>query len=672
MNFEKLREEFSHVASFLKWDNSEIKNGLVKNFNEKDVNTSAIYLAMNPRGSNQEIIDIYKNNSPEEIYEKTDLQAWHFVHNIPNGPFNNKNDISLLNRQITNSKLEGAYFTDFFKISPDSENIDGWWSTSSKEILDYFYDLEREEKDNILKKQLSSLNREVELLDIKNPKFIVMNTCFDLVSYALNELVNEDEFPHLIDYEIVDRIYSYKHSLSNFELNLTNKILRKIDFTSYPRNLLYKIQRNAELISELKEKYKPKEILAILYHAYTEKLKKYSKNNINTSAKIYLDKILYDNQEVIDRMIDRFSKEIIKEIYKNFFEIFCGYEKNNDFKYKIRSNVLISNSLDPSYIDFFDTIPDHIYYAGNEKDKLDFAQIYLLFENKDILKIDEQNNINQHLDIIINQSEEMPLTIRNLIKENRVDNCILISDHKKARNTYKKIKEEYSKYLINVAAYENSFYIFYLSNHFKYGNSNDIKKFENLFLTENESSNHENVSKITHHIIRGVHINNDDIKDLFQKEESSLIYISSRDIVNNKIVDNKLYVKDKYRDKFTKYIGKENDIIISRTLPLKVSIVESGRSYLISDSLYIIKSKINPLYLIAYFESYEFDNQINTQIRQNKSKVLTKKILENLSIPLTDTSDQDSIAKKYKAYKDKLDSLSKEIDNLNNSIKGLF
>lgn len=70
MNFEKLREEFSHVASFLKWDNSEIKNGLVKNFNEKDVNTSAIYLAMNPRGSNQEIIDIYKNNSPEEIYKK--------------------------------------------------------------------------------------------------------------------------------------------------------------------------------------------------------------------------------------------------------------------------------------------------------------------------------------------------------------------------------------------------------------------------------------------------------------------------------------------------------------------------------------------------------------------------------------------------------------------------
>lgn len=672
MDFEKLENEFSHVASFLKWDNTRIKNGWDFSFTKDDINKNIIYLAMNPRGDNQEIIDIYKNNKPKEIYKKTNLIPWCFVHNIDDGPFNFKNDISLLNRQITGTALEGIYFTDFFKLSPESDTIDGWWSTSSKEILDYFYDLEREEKDNILKKQLRALDREVELLDIKNPKFIVMNTCFDLVSYAFSELVNEDEFPHLIDYEIVDRIYSYKHSLSNFELNLTNKILRKIDFTSYPRNLLYKIQRNAELISELKEKYKPKEILAILYHVYTEKLKKYSKNNINTSAKIYLDKILYDNQEVIDRMIDRFSKEIIKEIYKNFFEIFCGYKKSNNFKYKISSNVLISNSLDPSYIDFFDTIPDHIYYAGNEKDKLDFAQIYLLFKNKDILKIDEQNKINQHLDIIINQSEEMPLTIRNLIKENRVDNCIIISDHKKARNTYKKIKEEYSKYLINVEAYENSSYIFYLSNHSKYANFNDIKKFENLFLSENESSNHENLSKITHHIIRGVHINNDDIKDLFQKEESSLIYISSRDIVNNNVIDNRLYVKDKYKDKFTKYIGIENDIIISRTFPLKVSLVESGKSYLISDSLYIIKSKINPLYLIAYFESNEFDSQINTLIRQNKSKVLTKKILENLSIPIADTSDQAAIAKKYKAYKDKLDLLNKEIDILNNSIKGLF
>ena len=177
MNFKKLREEFSHVASFLKWDNRVIKNGWDFSFTKDNINKNVIYLAMNPRGDNQEIIDIYKNNKPEEIYKKTSLIPWYFVHNIDNGPFNNKNDISLLNRQITNSKLEGAYFTDFFKISPDSENIDGWWSTSSIEILNCFSTIDKSKKDQILLKQLEALDREVELLGITNPKFIVMNTC---------------------------------------------------------------------------------------------------------------------------------------------------------------------------------------------------------------------------------------------------------------------------------------------------------------------------------------------------------------------------------------------------------------------------------------------------------------------------------------------------------------
>lgn len=672
MNFDKLREEFSHVASFLKWDNSEIKNGLVKNFNEKDVNTSAIYLAMNPRGSNQEIIDIYKNNSPEEIYKKTDLQAWHFVHNIPNGPFNNKNDISLLNRHITNSKLEGAYFTDFFKISPDSENIDGWWSTSSKEILNYFSTIDKSKKDQILLKQLEALDREVELLGITNPKFIVMNTCYDLVKYSLKTLVNNDKFPHLAGYQIIDRIYSYKHSLSNFELDLTNQILKKVNFKSYPQNIIYSIQRNTSIIKELKDKKDLKAILSILYLAYENEDITIILNKIrDMDITSYLGEIYKSELSLINKVSTNFSKEIIRELHKNFFEIFTdnlkGYEEYDNLSYDSK---IISNTLNPRLLHLIESNLQEIIYIGDINENYQVAYIYFLFTNINI-NLDNPSP-NQKYNIFYDYEAFSNVSFKRLLKDYKLDICIVFVEKNDCDDTLEIINEYYSENIHDIRTIDNHNYEIYVNT--QTSSPQKFKSIKNNSELINISTIYMKLGSISNNIVRGINLNNYNLSYIFSNDTSTCTYITGKDIYNETVLQNNLYVSDEAIHTLEKYIAKSGDLIITRFQPLKIVRVKEGNNYLINESLYKItinQEIVHPGYLMAYLRSYEFEEVLNNTFKYKKNKVLTKTELEKFEIPIKELSKQEELSSKFISYLDAIKKHYLEIEKIEESIRSI-
>ena len=214
MKYELLKKEFSHLSSFMVWDNSLIKNAVPNSledekFREKYLKSDFIYIALNLITDNDDFYRIYKNFSGDvykDIFDKTNLRPWWVFHNLEKGIFAFSDPaISKLNRSFTYTKLEGTYITDFLKTSTKSDYLNGLVTKSVYETKKILKSLSKENLDKYLKKQLKALDREVYLLGIEKPKFLVMSSVFDIFSYAFNNLINEKEFPHIFKGEIVDK-----------------------------------------------------------------------------------------------------------------------------------------------------------------------------------------------------------------------------------------------------------------------------------------------------------------------------------------------------------------------------------------------------------------------------------------------------------------------------------
>ena len=68
MNYELLKKEFSHLSSFLIWDNERVRNGLPpcfddKEYRKKNFKPSYIYLAMNLRTDDEDFYRLYESFS---------------------------------------------------------------------------------------------------------------------------------------------------------------------------------------------------------------------------------------------------------------------------------------------------------------------------------------------------------------------------------------------------------------------------------------------------------------------------------------------------------------------------------------------------------------------------------------------------------------------------------
>ena len=79
MKYELLKKEFSHLSSFMIWDDSYIKNAVPNSlddekFRDKYLESEFIYIALNLITDNEDFYKIYKNFSGDvykDIFDKT-------------------------------------------------------------------------------------------------------------------------------------------------------------------------------------------------------------------------------------------------------------------------------------------------------------------------------------------------------------------------------------------------------------------------------------------------------------------------------------------------------------------------------------------------------------------------------------------------------------------------
>lgn len=302
------------------WDDSFIKNALPdslddEKFRDKYLKSDFIYVALNLITDNRDFYNIYKNYSGDvykDIFYKTNLKPWWVFHNLEKGIFAFSDPaISKLNRSFTSTRLEGSYITDFLKSSIGSENYDGFVTKSAYETKKILKSLKKEELDKYLKNQLKALEREIYLLGIEKPKFLVMSSVFDIFSYAFNNLVNEKEFPHIFKGEIVDKPTSYGAPLNNIQFDLINIFLRNIDSHAYPKFIINYIEKNHKIIEDLIKIDNKAFVMTILYLSLDVSY------TLSKESFKYIKNVEAKYRTLINKIKSSFSKEIIREIIKN-------------------------------------------------------------------------------------------------------------------------------------------------------------------------------------------------------------------------------------------------------------------------------------------------------------------------------------------------------------------
>lgn len=89
MNYELLKKEFSHLSSFLIWDDERIRNGLPpcfddEKYREENFRPSYIYLAMNLRTDDEGFYSLYDSFRGDvfDIFNKSELVPFWVFHNL--------------------------------------------------------------------------------------------------------------------------------------------------------------------------------------------------------------------------------------------------------------------------------------------------------------------------------------------------------------------------------------------------------------------------------------------------------------------------------------------------------------------------------------------------------------------------------------------------------------
>lgn len=710
MKYELLKKEFSHLSSFMIWDDSFIKNALPdslddEKFRYKYLNSEFIYIALNLITDNGDFYNIYKNfsgNVHKDIFDKTNLKPWWVFHNLEKGIFAFSDPaISKLNRTFTSTKLEGSYITDFLKSSIGSEYYDGFVTKSAYETKKILKSLKKEDLDKYLKIQLKSLDREIYLLGIERPKFLLMSSVFDIFSYAFNNLVNEKEFPHIFKGEIVDKPTSYGAPLNNIQFNLTSIFLKNIDPNSYPKFMINYLERNYKIIENLIKINNKAFVMTILYSSLDLSY------NLSKESFTYIKNVETKYKTLINKIKSSFSKEMIREIIKNLPFLLTKdksriNKKNIYFYEKIFSQ---KNSMLINLDDNLDLLIDLLKleslgqasFLACERKRID-SFVFLNLYKKSLESSLGGRVLNTSLDAIKNLKfdtfisricKENIKRVEKIFSNNKFDKSILFISYKefkseRNREIFKKLGKNYKLYEIincnnreiflklgkksdeiSYKFYDKDFKLFVEKNL----PENFIDDFKFLQLNFLKTEKKYKFEEFITFIRRGYSMT-ELLNSGAKYSKEGISYITNSNISKG-FLDKSQAKLSFLKGNFT--YAQKNDLVISKSPPYKVALIEDDEKYLANDNLFIIKidkNKIDPLYIRAYLQSKKAQNIIIKNHQDTKS--LSIKMLKNMEISIYDREKMEKIGCEFLKNIKILKNSYKKIEDIRKTNEEIF
>lgn len=701
MNYELLKKEFSHLSSFLIWDDERVKNGLPSCFDDKkyrdeNFRPSYIYLAVNLRTDDEGFYRLYDSFRGDafDIFEKSELFPFWVFHNLEEGTFSKADPaITRFNNLFSDTKLEGAYVTDFFKTSPGGEFLDGFVTKDGEEVLSFLKSLDKKSYEIYIKTQLKALNREIELLGVADPKFLVINSIYDLVKDSFDKFLNEEEFPYLYKAEIIDVPPPYGAAIKKDMSKLISLILKNIDENLYPNFIIDSICKNYFVIENLRELTNPAHTMAILYLSLNLNF------NLPKTTRSYLEDISSTYQKLIKMVKSSFSRDIILELIKNFPYIFSkiSLSKGESSFYreilKAGRNCLIILDSDISKLSILlkqNLLADASFLVGDYED---FILLSLMKKAlsmpgfvfmKDVLSL---RNLN--FDKIIDLSGDLTLC-EKILDENSFSEALLVmpyEDFMRERDLSFRKSIENKFPLFSLTNFDNQkvflkvgrredrlFYRFFDRNYilFKEGyfDASPVGKYSLAEL--NNIKDGSKIYRLKDFIIqarRGY-----SVAELLNL---GLIYdCKGFSYVSNSNIG-KGFVSGPYStfagDISSLFYASEGDLIISKTFPYNTAIVDYGNKYLVNDNLVILrldKNKVDPYYILAFLKSQETKDLIKSELKNSNN--LSMKVLKNLEIEFYSNHKREDIKNNIKDNLEKTKKAYKNISEFEKELRNIF
>ena len=700
MNYELLKKEFSHLSSFLIWNDERVNNGLPpcfddKKYREEKFKPSYIYLAMNLRTDDEDFYRLYKNfrGNVYDIFERSELIPWWVFHNLEEGIFSKADPaITRFNNLFSDTMLEGAYVTDFFKTSPGGEFLDGFVTRDGKEVFSFLRSLDEPSYETYIKTQLRALDREIELLGVSDPKFLVINSIYDLVKDSFDKFLNEKDFPHLYRAEIVDVAPPYGAAIRKDVSILISLLLKNIDENLYPNFIIDSICKNYYVIENLREITNPAHTMAILY------LSLESNENLSSATRSYLEKIKSTYKRHIKMIKSCFSKDIILEIIKNFPYIFSkislSEEELNFYNEVLKAGrnclIILDNDIKKfSLILKQNLLTDSSFLVG------DYDEFIILSLMKKALSMpgfvfmrDDFSIKNLNFDRIIDLSGDVALC-EKVLDENNFSEALLVMTYedfmRERKFSFRKsIEDKFplfaltnfdnKKVFLKVGRREDRLLYRYFDrnfNLFKEGYFDSSLVSEDPLGELNIIKDNSRIYRLKDFIVqarRGYSVA--ELLNLgLSYDCDGFSYLSNSNI-------GKGFVSGSYStfagDVSSLFYASEGDLIISKTFPYNTAIVDDGNKYLVNDNLFILridKNKADPYYILAFLKSKKTKDLIKSKLKNSNN--LSMKVLKNLEIAFYSAEKRkdiknsiiDNLKNTQEAYKN-IDEFEKELRNI--------
>lgn len=700
MKYDLLKKEFGYFGSFMIWDDSIQKNGLPKKLDNKEfrdekLNSDFIYLAMNIRLDKKNFKDVDKDFLTNDEIFTSNMPAFCGFHSLDDGKYNNT-PYTRLNKLYTNTVLEGAYITDFFKVSPNSKKPNGYATKTSDEVFEYLESLDDEDKDDFIRYQFIALERELELLEISTPKFIVMESIYDIFTYYFNKLINEKDFPNLHKAKIIDKPSSFGTVLTKYQRDMIHIFLKNVDRNFYPEFLISNLEKNINYIEKLQNIKNKLHILTIIYICLNEE------KNLPIDVKYYIEDIKKTYFPIIGKIQKSFSNNFLYELIKNFPYIYgdksiINENLENLYKNFVNENALFNiNQNFPNIVNLFKVkeIQKHSFIL-HDFDSYIFVQIFkksLGLKGNVYYKDDKKLNDLEYDRFFSSINKNNLKFIDNIIEKNKFTFINLFLDYKDFKRLwFEEFKEKlFDKNFYSILNFNN--YKLLLSmgkiqENIEYAYYDD--KY-NLFFKEyitKENLNAKSLplassckSKINSPLTLGDFLLS--IKRGYQTTEFSkdwkndinskkgIKYLTNSNI--NKGFINKsncsiFELINEDRQKYYNYAQKD-DIIITKNSPYSAAIVENNEKYLVNDNCFILKidkNKIDPYYILAFLSSKKLIRSINTN-------ALSIKKINSLPINLHSLEEIGKISSEMKNIIKNLEDIYENFSKLDYRRENIF
>lgn len=177
-------------------------------------------------------------------------------------------------------------------------------------------------------------------------------------------------------------------------------------------------------------------------------------------------------------------------------------------------------------------------------------------------------------------------------------------------------------------------------------------------------------------INRGAMIKSAELDELSSIEETNYQYLMLKNIQNG-LIDTELPYLKQIDEKYKKYCIKNNNLIISKLAPFKISMahVKDDEEILATGNLYFIEldeTKINPVFVEVFLQSELGIAQLNRYAKGATMKSISIQDLKRILLPNLSHKQQDKIAKEYENLCEQLEILQRQSEIVEDKKSRLF